>query len=448
MKAIFVHLSGSKRGKTDSFINQKISIGTDSSCNLRFEQSIDKSTSTFHAEICLEKCDYILKDLDSSRGTLVNNILVKEVVLHDGDLIEYGEDGPRVRFRIKTEEGDVCKPFREILADSMDLAREPYRGRRLTTAMAFFKSLLIEAFTQSSLGFKLISFFILLVILCGIGTLFYVGYSKITTTTKRLEILEFERTIAEKIIRNFSKGVCLIQGSFSLIDKTGEPLTIRRNGRLLTNDYTGTGFLVSKDGKILTNRHIAEPWWGKQEYFISIEQGLKPRFEEFRAFFPNVEKPFPLKVEKVSEDSDVALLSFNPEGHDIPILELDLSGTDAIEGEPVVLLGYPAGLSGIYAKTDPSVSKEIAKLPFIKAAQEISNRGLIRPLTTQGHLSDVLNERIIYDAQTTVGGSGGPLFNNKGKVIAVNYGIFRGFRGANLGVPIKYALELLEDEKR
>ncbi len=337
MKAIFVHLSGSKRGKTDSFINQKISIGTDSSCNLRFEQSIDKSTSTFHAEICLEKCDYILKDLDSSRGTLVNNRLVKEVVLHDGDLIEYGEDGPRVRFRIKTEEGDVCKPFREILADSMDLAREPYRGRRLTTAMAFFKSLLIEAFTQSSLGFKLISFFILLVILCGIGTLFYVGYSKITTTTKRLEILEFERTIAEKIIRNFSKGVCLIQGSFSLIDKTGEPLTIRRNGRLLTNDYTGTGFLVSKDGKILTNRHIAEPWWGKQEYFISIEQGLKPRFEEFRAFFPNVEKSFPLKVEKVSEDSDVALLSFNPEGHDIPILELDLSGTDAIEGEPVVL---------------------------------------------------------------------------------------------------------------
>ena len=120
---------------------------------------------------------------------------------------------------------------------------------------------------------------------------------------------------------------------------------------------------------------------------------------------------------------------------------------EAIEGELVVLLGYPAGLSALYAKSDPEVAMEISKLPFIEAAQELSNRRLIKPLTTQGHVSDVLSKRIIYDAQTTVGGSGGPLFNNKGKVIAISYGIFRGFRGANFGVPIKYAIELLEDEK-
>ncbi|MFQ5964521.1 MAG: trypsin-like peptidase domain-containing protein [Candidatus Scalinduaceae bacterium] len=447
MKAIFVHLSGSKRGKTEFFTNSRIIVGTDSSCNLIFDPAKDKNTNPVHAEIHLENCDYILKNLNSARGTLVNNRLINEVVLHDGDLIEYGEDGPRIRFRIKTEEGDVCKPFREMLADSMDIAREPYRGRRLTTALVFFKSLLVEAFTQSSLKFKIVSSLIFLVIISGIIILFYTGYSLLTETTKRVEVLEFESTVAEKIIKTFSAGVCLIQGSFSLIDKTGEPLKAWGDGHLLTNDYTGTGFLVSKDGKILTNRHIAEPWWQKKAYFISIEQGLKPRFEEFRAFFPNVKKPFPLKVEKLSEDSDVALLSFNPEGIDIPVLKLDLSGIDATEGEPVVLLGYPAGLNAILAKTDPDIAQEIAKLPFIEAAQELSNRGLIKPLSTQGHISDVLKERIIYDAQTTVGGSGGPLFNNKGKVTAINYGIFRGFRGANFGVPIKYALELLDDEK-
>ena len=447
MKAIFVHLSGSKRGKTEFFTNSKISVGTDPSCNLRFNQATDKNTSPFHAEIHLKECDYILKDLDSSKGTLVNNISIKEVVLNDGDLIEYGENGPRLRFRIKTEEGDVCKPFREILADSMDLAREPYRGRKLTTAAAFFKNLLVEAFTQSSLRFKLASFFILLFIAGGIGTLFYTIYSTLTETTKRVEILEFESIVAEKIIKNFSGGVCLIQGSFSLIDETGEPLKAWGNGRLLTNDYTGTGFLISKDGKILTNRHIAEPWWQKMAYFTSIEQGFTPRFEVFRAFFPNVKNSFPLKVEKVSEDADVALLSLDPEGVDIPVLELDLSGMGAIEGEPAILLGYPAGLGAIFAKTDPDIAKEISKLPLLEAAQELSERGLIRPLSTQGHVSDVLKERIVYDAQTTVGGSGGPLFNNKGKVIAINYGIFRGFRGANFGVPIKHALALLEDEK-
>jgi len=54
MKAIFVHLSGSKRGKTEFFTDSKISVGTDPSCNLNFDQSIDKSTSPFHAEINLQ----------------------------------------------------------------------------------------------------------------------------------------------------------------------------------------------------------------------------------------------------------------------------------------------------------------------------------------------------------------------------------------------------------
>jgi len=446
MKAIFVHLSGSKRGKTESFTDSKISVGTDPSCNLNFDQSIDKSTSSFHAEINLQECDYVLKDLDSAEGTFVNNRQIKEVVIHDGDLIEYGDNGPRARFRIKTEEGDVCKPFREILADSMDIAREPHKGRKLITAKAFFKSLLSEAYTQSSAKFKLVAALIFLIASIGIFTLVYNIYSSLTETTKRVDLLEFESTIGEKIIKDYSKGVCLIQCSFSLVDDaSGKPLRSWKDGRLLTNELTGTGFIIG-NGKILTNRHVAEPWWQETSHAIPIEPGLTPRIEVFRAFFPDVEDPVPLKVEKVSDIVDVALLSFDPGGVDMTGLELDLSGKDAIEGEPVVLLGYPAGMNALYAKSDPEIAKEISKLPFLKAAQELSSRHLIKPIATQGHISDVLNKRIIYDALTTSGGSGGPLFNNKGEVIAINYGIFRGFRGANFGVPIKYALELIEDD--
>ena len=448
MKAIFVHLSGSKRGKTESFTDSKISIGTNSSCNLRFNQLTDKNTSPLHAEINLKECDYILKDLGSSKGTFVNNRLINEVVIHDGDLIEFGDNGPRIRFRIKAEEGDVCKPFREMLADSMDLAREPHKGRKLITATSFLKNLLTEAFTQSSFKFKLVTLLIFFLITVGTGTLFYTIYTSLTETTKRVELLEFESAIGEKIIKDFSKGICLIQCSFSLVDEvSGEPLKAWNNGRILTNDLTGTGFIISKNGKVLTNRHVVEPWWNQTANFIPTEPGLKPRIEVLRAFFPNVKNPILLKLEKISEVADVALLSFEPEGMDIPVLELDLSGMDAIEGEPVVLLGYPAGMNALFAKTDPNIAKEISKLPFLESAQELSNHHLIKPISTQGHISDVLNERIIYDALTTVGGSGGPLFNNKGKVIAINYGIFRGFSGANFGVPIKYAIDLIEDEK-
>ena len=62
MKAIFVHLSGSKRGKTEFFTDSKIGIGTDSSCNLRFNLFTDKNTSPLHAEINLRECDYILEE--------------------------------------------------------------------------------------------------------------------------------------------------------------------------------------------------------------------------------------------------------------------------------------------------------------------------------------------------------------------------------------------------
>ncbi|MCP5004338.1 MAG: FHA domain-containing protein, partial [Planctomycetes bacterium] len=350
MKTIFVHLSGSKRGKTEFFTDAHISIGTEPSCNVRFEPLLDRNTSPLHAEIRFEKCTHILKDLDSSGGTFVNNRPIKEVVLHDSDLIEFGENGPRVRFRIKVEEGDVCKPFREMLADSMDLAREPHKGRRLTTATLFFKALFSETYTQSSLKFRVFGFIIFLILFVGVVTLFYNTYTKLTETTKRVEVLELKSTVAEKIIRNFSGGVCLIQCSFSLVDElTGEKLKSWSDGRLLTTDYTGTGFLVSKEGLVLTNHHVAEPWWGKSAQFVSIRKGFKPRFEEFRAFFPNVEKPFSLKVEKVSEETDVALLSFDPGGIDIPVLELDVGHKEATEGGPVVLIGYPAGLSALFA---------------------------------------------------------------------------------------------------
>ena len=44
--------------------------------------------------------------------------------------------------------------------------------------------------------------------------------------------------------------------------------------------------------------------------------------------------------------------------------------------------------------------------------------------------------------------AGGPIFNNKGKVIGINYGIFPGFRGSNFGVPISYSNALIKSVKR
>ena len=111
----------------------------------------------------------------------------------------------------------------------------------------------------------------------------------------------------------------------------------------------------------------------------------------------------------------------------------------------MVLIGYPTGVEGILARAGSEVVQKIA-CSTQNASQIIlrmASQQLIRPTTTQGHIGDVLNDKIVYDAATTFGGSGGPLFNRKGKVIGINVAVMKDFGGSNLAVPARYANDLL-----
>jgi len=50
---------------------------------------------------------------------------------------------------------------------------------------------------------------------------------------------------------------------------------------------------------------------------------------------------------------------------------------------------------------------------------------------------------VVYDAETTHGGSGGPVLNLEGGVLAVNAAILPQFGGSNLGVPAAEAVRLM-----
>jgi S1-C subfamily serine protease len=78
---------------------------------------------------------------------------------------------------------------------------------------------------------------------------------------------------------------------------------------------------------------------------------------------------------------------------------------------------------------------------------ELAATDQIVPIITQGVLSNVQDRVVIYDAPTTHGGSGGPVFDGEGQVVAVNFAIMREFIGSNLGVPIRWAKELLPAPK-
>lgn len=290
--------------------------------------------------------------------------------------------------------------------------------------------------------------------------------AELQTTRERLAALESERAAGERIVREFGPAVCMTQGSYVFQDKDGRPLRLRLDengapvkdadgnsildpegsGPVYEVEYVGTGFLVDRRGLVLTNRHVAEPWWNDDEAKSLAERGYGPRQTTLRAFFPRQKEPFPLALAALSEHADMALLRCDLRGLRLPTLPLDRSGRGAVTGQPVVLLGYPAGIEAMLAKADAGVVRavlESAGTSTARVTEALAERGLIRPSTTQGHVADVTETDVVFDAPTTQGGSGGPLFNRNGIVIGVSYAVLSRFGGNAFAVPIRHALPLL-----
>jgi S1-C subfamily serine protease/DNA-binding response OmpR family regulator len=287
-------------------------------------------------------------------------------------------------------------------------------------------------------------------------------------TQSRLKLLESEGKIAETVIHEYGPSVCLLHVVVEFLDtQSGRPLQIAVDalgkpvvddkgmvqideggpGPHLQIDVFGTGFLVKRDGKLITNHHVAEPWWNNGDLKQLLDHGAKAYVLSYDAFFPGRSEGLRAKLDRISSQADVATLQLeSPLPPNSAILELDDRTAATVTGDPVVLIGYPTGIEGILARAGTDVAQKIvgSTQDVNRIMSQLASQSLIRPTTTQGHIGDVLQDKIVYDAATTSGGSGGPLFNRNGKVVGVNFAVLRDFGGSNLAVPAKYAKELLK----
>jgi len=139
----------------------------------------------------------------------------------------------------------------------------------------------------------------------------------------------------------------------------------------------------------------------------------------------------------ISATGDLAVLQIEGSvGHELRPLPL-AEGTPSA-GELVTVVGYPMGVLGMVAKSPPAVYDRLAyRRDDVGAASELAALSLIRPSATYGHLGDVVGEKLVYDAPTAHGGSGGPVFDSHGEVIGVNSAYIDGFSGGTLGISVK-----------
>ena len=56
----------------------------------------------------------------------------------------------------------------------------------------------------------------------------------------------------------------------------------------------------------------------------------------------------------------------------------------------------------------------------------------------------MVGDKLIYDAPTAHGGSGGPVFNAEGEVIGINSAYIDGFSGGTLGISVQTLQPLIE----
>lgn len=289
------------------------------------------------------------------------------------------------------------------------------------------------------------------------------------TTLARLDALEQRLGARARVIADASNSVVFLQGAYAFFQtETGKPLrvvldddgnpvgtsdgktetSVDGTGPIFELFHMGTGFVVTENGHVVTNRHVAQPWEADPNARLVMEGGYTPIMQRFVAYLPDVEKGFDVEFIDAHPDADLALVRCAGIAGRVPALSMTLESPSI--GDEVVVLGYPTGMRALIARVDPDYVDVLMKhgqVGFWELARGLSTGGYIKPLATAGVVGQITSGFVVYDAETTHGGSGGPVLNLSGSVVAVNTAIVPRFSGSNIGVPASYVIALLNSNR-
>lgn len=504
--AALEHLTGRCRGTVTWLGDATLDVILGPDCRLRVVEAAEPGTGADRvARLHRDRGSFEIQTLNDC-AIWVNKKRIVSGRLQDGDMIEFCEQGPISRFALHGDGRATRQTLGEILSDAVAYfraSRRPVGTRTFNTGSQIIRRLLSE--TTLLFRFSMIAALIVLGVLTyqqsrissllqqriDSGSAQLEDFSRtlartreealtpsdlealrielgqrVDTATGRLEELERRSTASARIIAESADSVVFLQGSYGFLHEesgrmlrqvvgedgtprlhpAGRPLlSLDGKGAVAERQFIGTGFVIGTESLIITNRHVGLPWDKDANVNVLSGQGLKPVMVKFVAYLPGKAEAWPIEIVKIAHDTDLALLRISSQSGTIPGLEL--ADETPNPGDEVIVMGYPTGLRSMLAQAGREFIEQLQKANdagFWSVAARLAETGRIVPLASRGIIGRVGPQALVYDAETTHGGSGGPVLDIGGRVIAVNAAIIPEYGGSNLGVPAARVGEFLE----
>jgi len=501
--AAFEHLTGPARGTATWISGTTLDICLQDDHRIHIAESATASTkAAIVARLHRSEKTFEI-EARTEHLLWVNGKQVTARKLKARDLIEFGDNGPLSRFLLYQSHSPVRKSLGEIVSDCVDYtrtSRKPaiqrlqnaflglLRDLTVRTTMLFRASVILALLLLTTVSYfqlqsnqqlqqqvnrdvlRLQSFASDLsrtrqdaIQTSDLAALRQDLGHQLSSANERLGKLEQNSQLSKQIIAKSASMVAFIQGAYGFLEsKTGRmlryavnpqgrpiltpmgqpTLTPEGQGPIAQRQYSGTAFVISAQGALLSNRHVALPWYKNTK--IPATQGMQPKLLKLIGYMPGIEKPCPIKLLKASDTADLAILACSGLKDTFPYFKI--SKKNPKPGDEVIVMGYPTGLKSMLVQAGDAFIERLQKTgkpEFWSIAAALAKAKLIQPLASRGIIGQVTDATLVYDAETTHGGSGGPVLNSQGEVIGVNTAIMPEYGGSNFGVPASHIRKLL-----
>ena len=479
MKVQLRVLWGARTGAVEVHSTPEIKIGRHPASDLRFHPELDLDVSSHHALIVRSGNNWMVRDLQSRNGTLVNGHKVTgDTQLDDTDQIRFGADGPGVEFRrVPDSVADTPPATFEPATGSPPRASPsgPPTPASLTTPApatarlsGTTQRIRLEVAKQTQ-KLRWVTTALLLVLVAAVA-----GFYVVNQRQERARAAEASamRSRVDSIMRSADDAVRSLKGEVAgladalrrsqtevqrlqahlasaqrsgdreqvaeLSRQLSEASSVLRNQQAAAQvDYDaiyqtnqraiGIIYVEFAPGEVFTGTAFAVNKNGlmvtNRHVILGKDGSGKPT--RIGVQFADSRQNFPVQVLATSPDVDLAIVRVNVNGG-VPTVKGLSSSADGHPGDPVAIIGFPLGV----------------ELPMLASKDE---RPAAKTTFTAGTISKVLPDLVQIDGYGAEGSSGSPIFDRKGDVIAILYGGQPGTSGRVVfAVPASYATRLLE----